>query len=360
MKRTGIILLLSVTASVMLFSCTREDRFDASYESYEMHTEFNISVASNTKAQSAAASDTDSQAVYEAEKSNVFIDSNLAFGLVGIDNESKSVMVDDLPVYEKNGVRCADLFTSGRSARSMMIDAFYPYVKNVNYHKDGSYVVAFTSEDIKKGPLASDEVILKCDNGFETVNLNFHHIANSLGFKVCDVTEDEQLQGLIHIRKVVLHGMPNEGMYVSNGDDSYWVPNAKHENILIFQGDEYVGNGIGNASFISTDRLTGDKEGCSRCIVVPEVLTEGRHYVEVIFDVDEFDYDGTHYRAVSGKSQKISLAGIIPDNMFEMGLQYTFVLGMDLGNIYRTIEFSASVEDWSDSLNGRVLEFDNE
>ena len=94
--------------------------------------------------------------------------------------------------------------------------------------------------------------------------------------------------------------------------------------------------------------------------MVPEELKEGKHYVEVIFDVKSFDYDGTHYRGVTGKSQIIPLSGVIPGDMMELGLQYTFVLGMNICTVYRPIEFAATVENWEAKFNGHIMDYDNE
>ena len=209
-------------------------------------------------------------------------------------------------------------------------------------------------------PLASNAVDMRCDQNYETVSLQFHHISNSIGFKVCDITDDEQLKGLMHVRKVVLHGMPAEGLFVVDGDDSRWVPNAKRQDIVFYEGDNLVGSGIENADFLADGTLSGKREDCNYIYVVPEDLKDGKHYVEVIFDVDPFEYDGTMYRGAKGKTQIIPLSGILPDDTWELGLQYTFVLGLNIYTVYRPIEFAASVDDWDVHFNGRVLEYDNE
>ena len=367
MKRTGIISLFVAIAAIMVSSCAREERFSPIiYNNQEILTVFNVSVAKNTKTRTktktktTTKADSDSKTAYDAEKTSAYIESDVAFGLVGIDEETFTVRVDNHPVFEENGVRRANIVTSSGSDTIMKVSAFYPYVKNVNYHKDGSYAISFTPNDICKGPLASNAVDMRCNQDFETVNLRFHHIANSIGFKVCDITEDDQLKGLMHVRKVVVHGMPTEGMYVVDGDYSHWVPNARRNEIVIYEGDDLVVWGEENASFMAADRLTESTVECNRHYVVPEELKDGKHYVEVIFDVDSFDYDGTHYRGVTHQSQNIPLSGIVPDDMFELGLQYTFVLGMNLGTVYRPIEFTATVEEWEVRFNGRILDFDNE
>lgn len=354
-----------MTVSLAISSCSREDILSPVSFGQETYAVFNISVASNTKTKSKirlmsiTKSQDDSKTSYDTEKTYANFDSNTAFGLVGIDKVSFNVLVENEPVYERNGVRSVNYVTSGNAA-SMIATAFYPYVSNVSHYKNGSYAISFTPNDICKGPLASNAVEMRCGQVFETVNLNFHHISNSIGFKVCDITDDEQLRGYMHVRKVVLHGMPTEGSYVVNGMDSHWVPNAKREEIVFFEGDALVEYGEENADYVGNDRLSDRKEDCNRFYVVPEELKSGKHYVELFFDVDDFDYDGTHYSGSRNRSQIIPLSGVIPDDIFEMGLQYTFTLGMNLCTVYRPIEFTANVEDWEILYNGRILDYDNE
>ena len=375
MKRTCVTLLIVITASLLISSCTKEDRYNNVSYDQETKTIFNISVVQNTKTKSgdnkvtkgeagdtkADAGDTKTISDYSSEVKHASMEADIAFGLVGVDNENLDVLVDNQPVYEnKDGVRSANLVTSSLSSGSMKVSAFYPYVSSVSYHKDGSYAISFTPNDIKKGPLASNAVDMRCDQDFETVNLQFHHISNSIGFKVCDITEEDQLKGLMHVRQVILHGMPTEGLYVVDGDNSHWVPNAKHQNIVIYEGNDHVNCGIENASFLTGASLSDIREECNHVFVVPEELKEGKHYVEVVFDIDEFDYEGTHYHGATGKSQIIQLAGVLPENDMEKGLQYTFVLGMNIYTVYRPIEFTANVHDYEVKYNGHILDYDNE
>ena len=332
---------------------------DSSFDALQTETIFNISLSENTRTRSNTKSDLDSKTSYDTEKKKAYLDPDIAFGLVGMDNESRDVLVDNQPIFETNGVRSANIVTSYLSSRSMTVSAFYPYTKAVSYHKDYSYVVTFSADDVKKGPLSSNYVDMKCDETHETVNLRFHHITNSIGFKVCDITGDDQLQNLMHIRKVVLHGMPTEGTFVVDGDSSFWVPSPKRQDIVLFEGNEFVEYGEQHELFISDDKLSLTKEDCHRVYVVPEVLTK-HHYVEVEFDIDEFEYDGTRYRASQGKTQIIPLSGVIPDDKFELGLQYTFVLGMNVGAIYRPIEFTASIDEWEARYGSYIIDYDNE
>ena len=376
MKRICVTSVIVITAALLISSCSKEDRFNNVTYDKETKTIFNISVIQNTKTKSGEnkmttkggvvetkgeSGETKTISDYSSEVKHASLEADIAFGLVGVDNENLDVLVDNLPVYENNdGVRSANLVTSSLSSGSMRVSAFYPYVSSVSYHKDGSYAISFTPNDIKKGPLASNAVDMRCDLDFETVNLQFHHISNSIGFKVCDITDDDQLKGLMHVRQVILHGMPTEGLYVVDGGNSHWVPNAKHQNIVIYEGNDYVNCGIENAHFLTGASLSDNREECNHVFVVPEELKEGKHYVEVVFDIDEFDYEGTHYRGATGKSQIIQLAGVLPENEMERGLQYTFVLGMNIYTVYRPIEFTANIRDYEVKFNGHILDYDNE
>lgn len=375
MKRIEIASLIVAASALILSSCAKEDKFNVVSYDQQTQTVFNISVARNTKTKTKTKSelkvtkaevealgaiDTRNISDYYVEKTNAYLDSYTAFGLVGVDNESKDVLVDNYPVYETNGVRTAKLVTSSLSSGSMKVRAYYPHVSSVSYQNDGSYAISFTPNDIAIGPLASNAVDMRCDQVFETVNLQFHHISNSVGFKVCDITDDDQLKGLMHVRKVVLHGMPTEGLFQVDNEGSRWIPNAKRQNIVIYEGDDLVECGVDKARFMSADKLSDAREDCHHVYVVPEELKGGKHYVEVFFDVDPFDFDGTHYRGARNQSQIISLSDVIPDDNMELGLQYTFVLGMNIYAVYRPIEFTASVQDWEVKFNGRVLDYDNE
>jgi len=371
MKRIETTSFIFALTALLLSSCVREDRFNSVSFNQETQTIFNISVARNTKTKTKPVStkseilnpvqgDTKNVSDYTTEKTNAHLDAFTAFGLIGVDNEGKSILVENAPVFETNGVRTANLITSSLSSGTMMVSAYYPYASSVSYRKDGSYAISFTPNDIKKGPLASNAVNMRCDQVHETVNLQFHHISNSVGFKVCDITEDEQLKGLMRVRKVILHGMPTEGLFVVDSESSRWVPNAKRENIMIYEGDDHVECGLEQSLFLNERLLSDAREDCNYVFVIPEKFKSSKHFVEIIFDVDPFDYDGTHYRGAQNQSQIIPLSGVIPQDEMELGLQYTFVLGMNIYTVYRPIEFTATVNNWEFKFNGHVMAFDNE
>ena len=44
------------------------------------------------------------------------------------------------------------------------------------------------------------------------------------------------------------------------------------------------------------------------------------------------------------------LYGLLPDNVFVYGKQYTFHIGLDLSSIYREITFAPAVADWETTI----------
>jgi hypothetical protein len=154
--------------------------------------------------------------------------------------------------------------------------------------------------------------------------------------------------------------MPAEGLFVVDGENSRWVPNAKHQDIVFYEGDDQVKCGVENADYMAAGKLSTERADCNHVFVIPEELKDGKHFVEVVFDVDPFEYEGTKYRGAKGQTQIIQLSGVIPDDNMELGLQYTFVLGLNIYTVYRPIEFTASVDDWVVKFNGRVLDYENE
>lgn len=353
MKRTVITSILVAAIATICWSCSRDDRFLPVYRGQEKHAVFNVSVVKNTK------SSVEGPVTYIKESAYGYIDSDQPIGILGLSNTC-GVVIDGMPVYERDGIRTADLNLSDHTEPYIGITAIYPYVKDVSYYKEGSYVISFTPNDIAKGPMATDAVKLICDDESEAVNLEFHHIANSIGFKVCDITAEESLNGLIHIRKVVLQGMSIEGLFVTDGVNSKWMTQGKRKALVFFEGDSRVGCSVQDAMYIAGSSISDKKEDCKRFYVVPEELEMGKHFVEVVIDVDEFDYDGVHYPALKGKLLRIPLWNVIPENTFEMGLQYTFTVGIDLNSLFDKIEFSASVDDWTNHCNCRIMDYDNE
>ncbi|MBQ0095993.1 MAG: hypothetical protein KBT49_09485, partial [Bacteroidetes bacterium] len=241
------------------------------------------------------------------------LDDNLAFGLVG-------KQVDNIGVFVNNGVRSADISSSENSVEA---SAYYPYVSDVDCQEDGTCIIGFSEDAFQCGPMVSDRVEINCSQDADFVNVRFHSIAQRIGFRLCDITEDNQLSDLIEISGIQLYGVATQGIYV-NSDSPYWIPQFSRKPYTVFDGS----NTISKSDDMISDRL----------YVVPGSIAEG--YVEVSFNVRGFDYDGYAY-ASSQKSIRISLSDIQPDD------DNIYTLALDLEDFFKTIEFSAEVEDWT-------------
>ena len=140
MKRTVITTVFAAIAAIAVSSCSRDERYLPVNYGQETHAIFNITVAKNTKTRTLtkASVAADSKTSYDTDKTHGYIDSNIAFGLIGLSEESKEIVVDNLAVFERNGARTADLLTSDLSGGPMSVSAFYPYVKEVSRHYGSS------------------------------------------------------------------------------------------------------------------------------------------------------------------------------------------------------------------------------
>ena len=70
-----------------------------------------------------------------------------------------------------------------------------------------------------------------------------------------------------------------------------------------------------------------------------------------------FEIGGFHYSPLENQVARYMLYGLLPDNVFVYGRQYTFHIGIDLSSVYREISFSASVSDWETKIYENNDEF---
>ena len=57
-----------------------------------------------------------------------------------------------------------------------------------------------------------------------------------------------------------------------------------------------------------------------------------------------------YYEPIKNQVRKYMLYGLLPDNVFEYGKQYTFHIGLDLSGVYREITFAPAVADWETTI----------
>ena len=68
-------------------------------------------------------------------------------------------------------------------------------------------------------------------------------------------------------------------------------------------------------------------------------LRKNRRYARYV----GFELDGYYYEPMKGQVAKYMLYGLLPDNKFVYGKQYTFHIGLDLSSVYHEITFAPSV-----------------
>ena len=291
---------------------------------------------------------------YEVGESELKMDPGIPFGLVGIDVGTNSLLVDNLPVSGSGNGSYSAFLENGiwDIPTPISFSAYYPYVRDIRY-EDGysSYTMPYTAQETEAGPLVSKTVQRAVDQ-LNMVPLQFQHITNDIGYKICDATDDPQLQGLIRLRKVTATNVAQAGIFVNDITLSrgIWHRQGYYRDVVVFEGDAPVGVGSEGELFIGTDQLVSKKTESSRYYSIPDEIVMGKQTVEVVYDVDSFTVNGFTYPALENQLARYSLYGLLPDNVFEYGKQYTFHLGLDLCKVYQEVVFSVSVSGWEDKI----------
>lgn len=281
------------------------------------------------------------------------MDKSIPFGLVGVDFETGALILDNEQIsYSDGSYRGFFKNSLWDIPVTVSLSAYYPHVNELGYGEElKTYSIPFGSADTEAGPLVSKTVKCAMDQ-LNMVPLEFQHITNDIGFKICDVTTDPNLRGLINLKKVTVYRIASAGVFVNDMEtgSGFWHRRAYYRNEVVFEGNAHVGVGMENELFIGRDALVPRMADSYRFYAIPDELEIGKQYVEVVFDIDAFDIDGYHYGALKDQKVKYMLYGVLPDNVMEYGKQYTFHLGLDTGKIYRAITFTAAVNDWETKI----------
>ena len=291
-------------------------------------------------------------AVDESHK-HATMDSDIPFGLVGIDFENNTLVLDNIPV-NSDGVSYSTSFDGylWAGSNSISFSAYYPYVEDV-YYGDAfkNYVIPYSVEDTDAGPLVSKTVQRAIDQ-LNMVPLVFQHITNDIGYRICDITPDKELQGLIHLRKLTACNVASAGVFLHDIVDGHgvWHKQGYYRDIVVFEGDALVGVGSENEKFVGYDSLEDHLADSHRYYSIPDEIQLGFQYVEVVFDVDGFTLNDFYYQPLKDQVQRFMLYGLLPNNVFVYGKQYTFHIGLDLSTVYSQITFAASVSGWENSI----------
>lgn len=296
---------------------------------------------------------TKSNANVDASTKIATMDQSIPFGIIGIDQETHTLLIDNKAV-SNSSKGYMGMFDSGlwEIQTPITFSAYYPYVRNVQYEDSyDSYNIPFTATETEAGPLVSKTVQRAVDQ-LNMVPLEFQHITNDIGYKICDVTTDPQLQGLIHLRKVTATNVASAGVFVNDLvlNQGIWHRQGYYRNVVVFEGDAVVGVGMENEKFIGKDALVDHMVDSHRYYSIPDEILMGKQTVEVIYDVDSFEVGGFRYDAMPNQKAYYMLYGLLPNNVFVYGKQYTFHLGLDTGKLYQQVAFSAAVSDWETKI----------
>ncbi len=282
------------------------------------------------------------------------MDTRLPFGLVGIEKGTNAVLLDNSPVYSTLDGGYKKVFESEfwKIPTTVLFSAYYPYVNSIIYGKENrEYSIPYTVNEVEAGPLVSKTT----ERSIEQLNvlpLEFQHITNDIGFKVCDVTPMEDLQGLIHLRKMTATNVASAGVYVNDLAVSRgnWNYQGYYRTVTVFDGNELVGVGSDNEKYVGYNTLEDLKETSHRYYAIPDEIEMAKQCVEVVFDVDGFTHNNFDYPPLENQVLHYMLYGLLPDNVLVPGKQYTFHIGLDLSSIYHEITFAPSISGWETKI----------
>lgn len=280
--------------------------------------------------------------IIDAENLTATLDPSRPFSLIAIEKGSGSLVLDNEAVYSSNG--SYTFYMNGGILdipTPVLFSAYYPHVRDISYETAcQSYTVPFHEAETQAGPLVS-KTVERSIQELNTLPLEFAHITNDIGFKVCDVTPEPQMQGLIHLRKLTAYNVASAGVYVNDialGRGN-WNYQGYYRDVTVFEGNEPVGVGSANEFMVG-----------KRFYAIPDDILLGRQFVEAVFDVDGFSLGGQDYTPLKDQVAKFLIYGVLPGNVMVPGKQYTFHLGLDLSTVYHQIGFTASVNGWETKI----------
>lgn len=281
------------------------------------------------------------------------MDKSRPFGLIGVEKGTHSILIDNEAVYsEGSGYAMYLSPEKWEIPTPVAFSAYYPHVSSITYGDDNSaYAIPFTVNETDAGPLVS-KTVERFISQINTLPLEFGHITNDIGYKVCDATPKKELQGLIHLRKLTATNVASAGVYVNDLMESRgnWSYQGYYRKVVVFEGDALVGVGSENEKFVGSDALVDRLSQSNRYYSIPDDIEIGKQYVEVVFDVDGFRLNNFDYPPLKDQVYKYMLYGLLPDNEFVPGKQYTFHIGLDLSTVYHEITFAPAVSGWETKI----------
>ena len=351
--RTAAFAALVLTGLGTMSSCLQKDDYGDFVDTQQQKVNFDVLVTRDGKLVSRSGSGVTRSDVVTSADNLATMNDESPFGLVATDAESGNLLVDNKMVYG-NGSNYSAYFDHDMwgNARRINFSAYYPYVGSLAYGtQDQSYSIPYSVKETEAGPLVS-KTAQKAVELLSMIPLEFQHITNDIGFKICDVTPMEELQGLIHLRRLTVANVASAGTFVQDiaGSKGVWKRQGYYRKVVVFDGDAKVGVGSENEKFVGSSTLEDSMAASHRYYSVPDEIEIGKQYVEVVFDVEGFEHGGFHYPPLTEQVFKYMLYGLLPNNEFAYGKQYTFHIGLDLSSIYKQITFAPSVGDWETKI----------
>ena len=203
------------------------------------------------------------------------MDTRRPFSLIAIEEESGDLLINNHPVHSQDGhytyymdKRLWDIPTP------VLFSAYYPHVKDVSFEDSAhhAYSIPFQSTETEAGPLVSRTVETSIRQ-LNTLPLTFSHITNDIGFRVCDVTAERQMQGHIRLRKLIAHQVASAGIYLNDMvlDRGDWTYQGYYRDVTVFEGNAPVGVGPSNERFVGGDALVEKMADShiSNCVMIP-------------------------------------------------------------------------------------------
>ena len=284
----------------------------------------------------------------------VTLDPRLPFGLIGFDKARREVVINNQPVNQNYSGQFSGQFDSyfWNDSDNLHFSAYYPHVSKVSYADNlQSYSIPYSVKDTEAGPLVS-KTVEKAISQLNMVPLVFQHITNDIGFKVCDATPVKELQGKIRLRKLTATNVASAGVYTNDldGNGGSWDRQGYYRRQVVFEGNAPVGVGSENEKFVGHETLEDRMMDSHRYYSIPDQIELGKQCVEVVFDVDGFTHNGFYYEPLENQTATYMLYGLLENNEFEYGKQYTFHIGLDLSSVYHEITFAPSVAGWETKI----------
>ena len=349
---------MGLTLAIIAIACNKLEAMptlpDAPPVSTQKKINFDVLVTRDGKVLTKAGMGVTKAGAFDDADQNATLDADIPFGLIGIDRERGELLIDNVRVYQDASGQHTGLFDDYLWSASNKINfsAYYPHVNKVTYGANlADYSISYSIKDTEAGPLVS-KTVERAINQLNMVPLEFQHITNDIGFKICDATPQKELQGLIHVRKITATNVASAGVFTNdmNGNGGSWGRQGYYRKEVVFEGDAKVGVGSENEKFVGYDSLVDRMMESHRYYSIPDDIELGKQVIEVVYDVEGFTLNGFYYHPLEGQVAKYSLYGLLPNNEFVYGKQYTFHLGLDLSSVYHEITFAPSVAGWETKI----------